>query len=733
MNKMKITLVAHNEESPLANFLWDQLKMVDWLDCRRTLFGIWNDQMETEFFLPVMENLTFQEVLDVCELLRKEKKRSIHISCWDDHLIAGPTHFPGMTAGMDSCLLFLKQQELKRTPTSSELYEMTTCAVTADDLQRNLGVYHLAFADLVDELRLLYQDEPDQKLKFIDKAAFFCLSPGSSAPASSKYIYPLFEKENYPPPMGPPDCRVLLGKYQHSQTHIVNNLFLDRPASTIDEDEYKSVAIVGGGTAGYLTALSLKKRYPGLSVSLIESSKVPVIGVGEATTPEIRRFLFHTLGFSALDFYKKVRPTWKLGIKFFWGLPGDYYFNYPFGKSDIRSAYHINKDMNYCSLTSLLMSNDSSFVLSTMNSHSLEQFLSLSNDISYALHLDNVSFIGYLKEMALAAGVHYIDDLIVDSERKTDVNEILSIKGESGMSYEYDFYVDCSGFRSLLLEKMLESPYVSYNSSLFTDTAVTGCIPNRDKVKPYTYAESMNNGWCWCIPMRGEDHRGYVFSSNYCTIDEAADELQRKNPGIVGLKTVRFRSGRHQEACIGNVFAIGNSYAFVEPLESTGIHMIIKEVETLTHSFRQLKKSPSIRKAINYNMNAHWDYLRGFLSIHYKYNKKFQTEFWKDCREYTDISSIQWLVDLYKEVGLLSYTDEHFKRMIGQEIKDDIFGFLGLDTLLMGQGILPNRFPPSVQNKSIWMANIRTWQSIQQLTVPLENDLKILTRHPELI
>jgi tryptophan halogenase len=220
----------------------------------------------------------------------------------------------------------------------------------------------------------------------------------------------------------------------------------------------------------------------------------------------------------------------------------------------------------------------------------------------------------------------------------------------------------------------------------------------------------MNHGWCWNIPMRNEDHRGYVFSSAYCSIDEAADELKAKNPAICNLKTVKFRSGRHQEICIGNVFAIGNSYAFVEPLESTGIHMIIKEVDTLTRNWAFLKRSPSIRKVINTNMNDHWDYLKGFLSIHYKFNKKFQTKFWKDCREYTDVSSIQWMIDLYHEVGLLSYAGEDFGRIIQNRVNDDIFGLLGFDTLLLGQGVVPAKFDKSLQNKRIWDANVNNWK-----------------------
>lgn len=734
MTKFKIALVCKTQDTPLVNFLLQQLQGIEWIACKAYNLTEAAQAIDNDFFLTILENTSFAEILDICQFYRNNKNRALYIAPWNKDLILGPTHFPTETAGADSCFLFLKQDEMQRTPQAEELYAITTPVVDAGQLQKNRDAFYTIMADLINELKLIYADKPGEKLKFIDNIAIFPLGHMNKKTATSKYIYPLFEDatQQKVDPYSP-EYKVLLSKYLHSVDHIEDRFFVDRPMEGRPEGGYRNVAIVGGGTAGYLTALALKKAFPALPVTLIESSKIPVIGVGEATTPEIRRFLFGTLGFSPLDFYKKVKPSWKLGIKFFWGLPGDYYFNYPFGKSDIRSAYLINNDINHCSLTSLLMSNNSSFVIAAPDKEQPENHLSLSNDITYALHLDNVSFIRYLKEQAIAAGVTYTDDLIIDAERKTDSNEILSVRGESGQTYEFDFFVDCSGFKSLMIEKILGSRYTSFNKSLFTDMAVTGCIPNRDKVRPYTLAESMNNGWCWNIPMRGEDHRGYVFSSDFCTVDQAAAELQAKNPDIVDLKTVKFRSGRHEEICIGNVFAIGNSYAFVEPLESTGIHMIIKEIEALTRSFAQLKFSPAIRKVINSNMNGHWDYLKGFLSIHYKFNKKFQTEFWKECRENTDVSSIQWLIDLYHEVGLLSYSGEAFNEIITREIKDDIFGLLGFDTLLLGQGVVPRRFDKMLRNKSVWDANVSTWKSIQSMTVPLEEDLRILTTYPELI
>lgn len=733
MEKIRITVTAKNTSTVLMLFLLDRLSSIEWIDLSNCLLSEMDSIDHDDLVITVLEEVPFQQMLDICAFYREKHINTIYLSCWGNDLLLGPTHFPGYSAGADSCYLFMKQAQLGRTPTAEELYSTTSSIIEQWQIEQHIDRFYLVFSELIGELSNIRSKSTVRKLKYVDNVVRFFLSENNRLGPISKYIFPLFENDDRRLLKDNIECKVLLNKNQHSMSHIEDRFFLDNVVDNEAKDTYRNVAIIGGGTSGYLAALAMKKKYPKLEVTMIESSKIPVIGVGEATTPEIRKFLFKRLGLSTVEFYKKVKPTWKLGIKFFWGLPGDYFFNYPFGKSDIRSAMLIDGNINNCSLTSLLMANDSSFLISTENAESGDPFFSLSNDISYALHLDNASFIAYLKEEAMRMGVKSIDDLIVDGERNTSNGELQAVIGEKGHRYEYEFFVDCSGFRSLLIEKVMGSPYHSFSNSLFTDSAVTGCIPNSNKVKPYTYAESMNNGWCWNIPMRGEDHRGYVYCSQYCTMEDAIKELESKNPGIVNFKSIKFRSGRHLEICRENVFAIGNSYAFVEPLESTGIHMIIKEVEALTDNFLLLKKSPSVKAAINRNMNDHWDYLKGFLSIHYKYNKKFDSKFWMDCRSQTDISSIKWLVDLYNEIGLLSYAGDKFGEIITKEIKDDIFGLLGFDTLLLGQGVIPDNFSRGVQNRNIWKANVKTWKAIQALTIPLEKDLKILTQRPELI
>lgn len=727
---MKIILTARQTGSALYSFLLTQLKYIEWINCSGLDYQAVKNGSEADLYINVLEGNTLGEVIDICAFFRNNKKKSITVSSWNNSLVTGPTHFPGKSAGADSAILIL-HQEYGRPADKLDLKSQITSTVSSNDVQGNPDIVFAAFASLLNELKILYNDKPAQRLNFVDGVRLFKLHQKDQAIYESKYIYPIFDSaDTGASHESLTDYKVLVGKFSHSVTHIKNGFFNALPPEN-GRDEYQNVAIIGGGTAGYLTALLFKEKYPNMPVTLIESSKIPVIGVGEATTPEIRSFLFGVLKFSAHEFYEIVKPTWKLGIKFFWGLPGDYYFNYPFGWPDVKSSYVADGDINNSSLTATLMDQESSFVVAAKDGSGAQQYSTLSDELFYALHLDNVSFIKYLKIKAQEKGIIYIDDLIVGAERKADSDELAVVIGETGKRHIYDFYVDCTGFSSLLLEKTLKSEFISYNKSLFCDTAVVGNIPGVNKIKTYTYAESMDHGWCWNIPMRGEDHRGYVFSSAYCSIDEATDEFLRKNPEISNPGIVRFKTGRHREICIGNVFAIGNSFAFVEPLESTGIHMIITEAKRLVNNFSELKGSPALRKKINTDINDNWDYLRDFLAIHYKFNKKFDTRFWKDCRALTDVSGIQDMIDLYHEIGLLSCANKSLVRMINSSIKDVIFGLVGFDVMMMGQGEIPKKFDWSVRNQHIWKSNVETWKAIRSLTVPVDKDLDILNEYLE--
>ena len=413
---------------------------------------------------------------------------------------------------------------------------------------------------------------------------------------------------------------------------------------------YRSIGILGGGTAGYMAAIALRTRRPELNVTLIESSSIPIIGVGEATTPRVLEFLHARSGLDIVDLCRRVRPSWKLGIRFFWGLPGDYSFSGAFQFASLLEPMVYNGNIDCYSLGCTLMAHDKVPVFENGDG----SYTSYLHRVPFAYHLDNRRFVRYLQEEAARLGVRHLDRVIKDAELTADGEEIACLVDENGERHQFDLYIDASGFRSFLLEHKLGSKFVSFGSSLFTDSAIMAQVPNNGVMRPYTAAITMDNGWCWSIPFHDADHRGYVFSSAFCSVDQAVDEMVRKNPGIAKPWSLQFKSGRHEHFWRGNVVALGNSYGFVEPLESTGLEMLTIEIDLLIDHLPASRHDRSVKQSLNRRLNAMWDDLRGLLAVHYKFNRKLDTPFWRACRQTTDLGTAGERVSLFSERGPLT-------------------------------------------------------------------------------
>ncbi|HTJ82423.1 MAG TPA: tryptophan halogenase family protein, partial [Polyangiaceae bacterium] len=403
----------------------------------------------------------------------------------------------------------------------------------------------------------------------------------------------------------------------------------------------RRVGILGGGTAGWFTALALRAQLPGLEVTVVESPTIPIIGVGEASVPSLVAFLHHYLRLDVTDLMREVRPTWKQGIRFEWGLPGDYVFQAPFDweVNGIGMLGSMGETGNVSSFTlqASLMAKDVTPILK--NGTQLQPFLHL---LAFAYHLDNQRFVSYLSKVAVARGVTHETCKIVDAPLAPEPGadgepRISHWVTDDGRKLEFDLYVDCSGFRSALLEQKLGEKFQSYASSLFTDSAVAFNVPHGGKLKPYTTARTMDHGWAWNIPIEESDHLGYVYSSAFVSDDDALAEAKRTWPDMHGERLVRFKSGRHDRMWVGNVFAIGNAYAFVEPLESTGLLMITRAITSLVRAFPMSGDQRVMKRFVNTTMGRDWDRLRWFLAAHYKFNKRLDTKFWQEVREKVDV------------------------------------------------------------------------------------------------
>jgi len=483
--------------------------------------------------------------------------------------------------------------------------------------------------------------------------------------------------------------------------------------------ELKNVGIIGGGTAGFITALCLKTAFPKLDVTVVASSKIPVIGVGEATTPLLPKLLHRFLGLDVVEFYEKVRPTWKLGIRFEWGKPGDYYFNYPFEPGDLVESLAYESDINGANHQSRLMSRDRTpfFKRPDGGIHAGLHYA------PFAYHLENRRFVAYLQEQLEGKGVRLLDRMVVDAE-VTEDQRIKSVTTEEGDNLAFDMFVDCSGFRSILLTK-LGAKFVPFKSSLPTNVALTAKVPNNGFIKPYTTPRTMDSGWCWVIPHDDIDHIGYVHCADFCDIESAERELRMKFPGIEPeTKPVHFRSGRHDRFWQGNVVAIGNAYAFVEPLESTAIHVVIEEANMLVNNFPVTLDQVHIPRKVNERVNKRWDQLRGFLAIHYKFNKKLDTPFWKFAREEIDIADGEQYLEAYREYAPLG--GRRHRLWEAPECFDDA----GYDTLLMGQDIAATLMKPRCSEEQ-WRERYDSGERILNTALTHAEALKFLSENPD--
>ncbi len=445
----------------------------------------------------------------------------------------------------------------------------------------------------------------------------------------------------------------------------------------------RKVVVLGGGTAGFLAGMTLKRAFPELAVTIVHSPDIPVIGVGESTTAIFPPFLHTSLGLDRKEFFDAVRPSWKLGIRFEWGDPGDSHFNYPFDRcmsfqpAPLRkmTPYYALEDMQDASRFSAMMDRGLSPCVLSSDGHYV-----VDEGVGY--HIENQAFIAYLNKKASAFGIELVQAVFADV-RGHDSGDIESLELADGRRLAGDLFVDCSGFQSLLLGQRFQEPFVSYADSLFCNMAVVGQWRRQRPVLPYTTAETMDHGWCWRIEFPEHVSRGYVFSSEFANQEVAIRELREKNPSLdEQVRTVKFRSGRYENFWVRNVVAMGNASGFVEPLEASALHVLVEQIRLLCRMLGEgdCRIIPALREAGNQRFRLLWDEVRNFLAIHYRFNRRCDTPFWRHCRQNTNLAGAAPLVELYRESGPST--------LCGTLLPSGhIFGYDGFMTLLIGQRI----------------------------------------------
>jgi tryptophan halogenase len=472
----------------------------------------------------------------------------------------------------------------------------------------------------------------------------------------------------------------------------------------------KRVIILGGGSAGFIAALALKSKLRDLQVLVIRSKDIGIIGVGEGSTPGLTRFLHQYLGMNAKKFFAVTQPTWKLGLRFLWGPRP--YFNYTFALHQLPGevsqlprikAYYCWDEMEDEDPISALMSQDRVFERSAKGDPLLH--------LGIAYHVENEKFVRFLEEYAVALGVTIMNDKVMEVEQ--DEGGVAALRLESGRRETADLYVDASGFASVLLGKALGEPFISYDRTLFCDRAVVGGWDRKDPedmaVKPYTTCETMDCGWCWQIEHENRINRGYVYSSGFISDEDAEREFRSKNPKVGPVRIVRFLSGRYRNQWVKNVVAVGNAGGFVEPLEATALGVIAGESSILTETLKELdgEPTPSLRKQFNRHHALVWDDIRDFLSMHYRFNKRLDTPFWRHCWEATDLAGAAELVEVYRENG-----PSFWLRMHTTIDKASQFGTNGYLAMLIGQKVEYHRlYHPSADELRIWNAERQRYRN----------------------
>ena len=330
--------------------------------------------------------------------------------------------------------------------------------------------------------------------------------------------------------------------------------------------------------------------------------------------------------------------------------------------------------------------------------------------------------------MTKARGVEFIDGRVSEVERGPQ--GVVAVHLEDGRRLEADFFIDASGFRSELLGKALDEPFIPYAGSLACDRAVVGGWERGpdEPILPYTTAETMDHGWAWQIEHERHVNRGYVFSSAFVSDDEAREEFLRKNPKAnKDGRVVKFRTGRYQRLWVDNVAAIGNAAGFVEPLEATALMMTCIQLRTLLDVLLgcHLEPTPTIRAVYHQYVTTAWDEVRDFLSVHYKFNTRFTTPFWRHCQEDTDVSSIAPLLDFYHENG-----PSGFGRYLLRATSTN-YGIEGFLVHLVGNRVPHKKaYEPAVAERQLWEKHRQANAAKGRAAMTIQEALPFV-RHPK--
>ncbi|WP_350635357.1 tryptophan halogenase family protein [Pseudoalteromonas sp. GW168-MNA-CIBAN-0100] len=457
----------------------------------------------------------------------------------------------------------------------------------------------------------------------------------------------------------------------------------------------KHVVIAGGGTAGWITAALLNKVLGKvINITLIESSAIGTVGVGEATIPPIIQ-LNNALGINEQDFINATNASIKLGIEFEnWKTPGHSYMH-AFGS--------LGKDFPFCDFYNFWLKGqitgyeddlwDFSLNYQAAKQHKFAPLNTIPNTqlpgLSYAYHFDATLYAEYLKKLAISRGVKHIDAKINQVEQ-CDTGNVKSLALDNDSQISGDLFIDCTGLRALLIEQTLNTGFIDWSHYLPCDSAVAVQTKSTHELKPYTRSIAHSAGWQWQIPLQNRIGNGLVYCSRYLSDDDAKQLLLKSLPAepITEPRIIKFKTGRRLKQWHKNVVSVGLSSGFLEPLESTSIHLIQTAVTRLIKLFPHNGISDALVTEFNKQSVIELEHIRDFIILHYKLTEREDSPFWRQCMQMDIPNSLTHKLNLFKHTGKVIRED------------DELFAEVAWQQVMIGQGLIPDDYNSIVDSLS---------------------------------
>ncbi|WP_404373320.1 tryptophan halogenase family protein [Sphingomonas sp. MMS24-J45] len=453
------------------------------------------------------------------------------------------------------------------------------------------------------------------------------------------------------------------------------------------------IVIAGGGTAGWMAAATFA-RFLGntAKITLVESDAIGTIGVGEATIPQIHNLLIG-LGIDQRDFLRRTNASFKLGIEFVnWLRPGESY---------IHSFGQVGRGVGLIPFRQLWLRGRALGVAGDYGDYSANVAAARRGsfaigdgggnlpDLAYAYHLDATLFAQMLRAYAEERGVRRVEGTIEGVKRDQDNGDIIALRLDGGRSVTGTFFIDCTGFRSLLLGAALDVPFEDWTRWLPCDTALAVPCENSGPPRPYTQSIAHQAGWQWRIPLQHRTGNGHVFCSAFTSVDQASATLLGNLEGkpLADPRPIRFTTGRRQTPWAHNCVALGLAAGFMEPLESTSIHLVQSGIGRLLNLLSgDLTDMTASRDTFNRLSDIEWRRIRDFLVLHYVANDRVGEPFWDHCRSMALPDTLQEKLAVFRETGA-------FMREEDELFLDDSWA-----QVMLGQGVAPRAHSPLADN-----------------------------------